>query len=224
MRELPYWWGIHSEESAPALKAQENGCITKFSVLLDSEFLSITWTRAGCRPRTRIMEIFPQAFPQAHKASGCMWKTETIVGERQEGRTVSAKVRVSRISHYDSCQGSEDYRAWWGQSLDGIRTHSRGFASHTQDGGLRSSKLISYWASQTCAFQAAVSAFLPERITHLYSHSCAVNTKLSFCLPVGPEALQTPQPMKQLHRQVPWKADRACVPALTPAVIPNIYI
>lgn len=179
---------------------------------------------AGCSPRTRITEISPQAFPQAHKASGCMWKAEITVGERQEGRTVSAKVRVSCISHYDSCQGSEDYRAWSGWPLDGIRTHSRGFASHTQHGGLCSSKLISYWASQTCAFQAAVSAFLPERITHLYSHSCAVNTRASFCLPVGPETLQTRSSWNSSTRQVPWKAGRACVPALTPAVYLPLYI
>lgn len=96
-------------------------------------------------PRTKITEngIFLQAAPQTYLPSASVrWKTGTDVGERQEGRTVSAKVRVSHISHRDSCRGSEGYRARWGRPLDWIRTHSRGFASHTQDGGLCSSQLI----------------------------------------------------------------------------------
>lgn len=61
----------------------------------------------------------------------------------------------------------------------------------------------------TCAFQAAVSAFLPERITHMHSHSPAINTRERFCLPAGPKALG-PQVMKpRSSTQIPWKVDRA---------------
>lgn len=67
-----------------------------------------------CCASTSVTEngIFLQAAPRASMPSASvMWKTGTAVGERQEGRTVSAKVRVSHISHRDSCRGSEGYRA-----------------------------------------------------------------------------------------------------------------
>lgn len=166
--------------------------------------------------------IFPQVALQTHKPSASvMWKTGTAVGERQEGRTVSAKVRVSHISHRDSCRGSEGYRAWWGRPLDWIRTHSRGFASHAQDGGLCSSKLI-------------LLLSLPERVLSRLPYLLSSQKGLLICTPAAlpstpglllPPLWTTGYETQKLHTQIPWKVDRACIACTShPSVSNTSYL
>lgn len=141
-----------------------------------------------------------------------MWKTGTAVGEKQDGRTVSAKVRVSGNSHNNSCQGSEDYRARGGWPLYWLRTHSWGFASHTQVGGLCSSQLFLLSSLPNVCFPGCYICLPPrEDYSSVLSQPCRQHQgePLPPCLARGSP---DPQVMKQkLQRQIPWKADRAYV-------------
>lgn len=148
-----------------------------------------------CSPRTSIQEteifFFPKLFhgPIRHQhvcgKQGQQWAKNKTEGQCQQRSGCQATVTITAARAQRTTEHEEDGRCiGFGHIPEALHHTPRLVVfAHLSS--------FSYPASRMCAFQAAISAFLPERITHLYSHSHAINTRESPCLPAWPEALQT---------------------------------
>lgn len=150
--------------------------------------------------------------------------TWTAEGKRQEGRTVSAKVRVSHINHNDSCQGSEGYRAWWRDANLDSDTFPRLCITHPEWWALL---ILAHSPPQppwTWAFQAAGSAFLPERLL-ICTLRAVFNTRERFCLLAGPEDCQTHRLWnRNCTGEFPGKRTGLCDMPLTSSVYLALHV
>lgn len=75
---------------------------------------------------------------------------------------------------------------------------------------------------RTCAFQAAVSAFLQNGLLICTLAALPSTPRRASASPLGPKALRTTgYETQKLHTQIPWKVDRACPACASHPSVPN---
>lgn len=137
--------------------------------------------------------------------SVCIWNGDSSGWKTRRKDIVSKDQGVTHQSQWQLPR-LRGLQCMMERPLDWIRTHSPAFASHTQEGGLCSSKLIS--ASPNVCFPGCWICFPPRK-----DDSSVLSTpgKASATLLDHKLSRPTGYETQKLHRQIPWKADRACM-------------
>lgn len=117
-------------------------------------------------------------------SSVCIWNGDSSGWKTRRKDIVSKDQGVTRQSQWQ-LPGLRGLQSVMERPLDWIRTHSPAFASHTQEGGLCSSKLI-----------LSLPEHVLSRLLDLLSSQkgwliCTLNTRESICHSAGPQHLRT---------------------------------